>query len=191
MPRRITIVPHLSVKQLYCKYRQAKETVARSQYQILWLLASGKKTEEVAQTTGYSVQWIRELARRYNRSGIKELGDRRHNNPGGKPLVDDIQTAQLLQAIQQPAPDGGLWNGRKVAELMSDLLERPVSPQRGWEYLKAMEYRLRVPRPENQQADPQEQEVWKKNSPLRSKKYNKSTPIHKYSFGLKMNIELD
>ena len=164
MPRRITIVPHVSVKQLYCKYREAKETVARSQYQILWLLASGKKTEEVAIATGYSVQWIRELARRYNRSGIRGIGDRRHDNPGAQPLLDEVQTAQLLQAIQQPAPDGGLWNGRKVADLMSDLLERPVSPQRGWEYLKAMEYRLRVPRPENQQADRIEQENWKKNS---------------------------
>ena len=102
--------------------------------------------------------------------GIEGLGDwpvatlreRRQNNPGAKPLLDEIQTAQLLQTIQQPAPDGGLWNGRKVADLMSDLLERPVSPQRGWEYLKAMEYRLRVPRPENQQADRIEQEAWKK-----------------------------
>ena len=94
--------------------------------------------------------------------GIEGLGDRRQNNPGAKPLLDEIQTAQLLQAIQQPAPDGGLWNGRKVADLMSGLLERPVSPQRGWEYLKAMEYRLRVPRPQNQQADPIEQEGWKK-----------------------------
>lgn len=130
------------------------------------MLASGKKTEEVAQTTGYLVQWIRKLARRYNSLGIEGLGDRRQNNPGAKPLLDEIQTAQLLQAIQQPPVDGGLWNGRKVAELMSDWLQRPVSPQRGWEYLKAMEYRLRVPRPENQQADPIEQEAWKKNFQL-------------------------
>lgn len=92
------------------------------------MLASGKKTEEVAQTTGYSVQWVRELARRYNRLGIEGLGDspaetlreRRHDNPGAQPLLDEVQTAQLLQTIQQPAPDGGLWNGRKVADLMSD-----------------------------------------------------------------------
>ena len=70
--------------------------------------------------------------------------------------------AQLLQAIQGPAPDGGLWNGRKVADWMSEVLGQKVSPQRGWEYLKAMEYRLRIPRPENKQADPIEQEAWKK-----------------------------
>jgi hypothetical protein len=60
-------------------------------------------------------------------------------------------------------PDGGLWNGRKVADWMSELLARRVSPQRGWEYLPGMRYKLRSPRPEHDKADPIEQEQWKKN----------------------------
>lgn len=73
------------------------------------------------------MQWIRKLAGRYNSMGVEGLSDRRQSNPGGKPLLDEIQMAQLLQVIQQPAADGGLWNGRKVADWMSDQLERPVS----------------------------------------------------------------
>lgn len=42
----------------------------------------------------------------------------------------------LWQRLQTPPPDGGLWNSRKVAEWMSEFLERPVSKQRGWEYLQ-------------------------------------------------------
>lgn len=163
MPKRLTIACHYKTDELLNKYRQEKDPVTIRQYQIIWLLASGKKSEEVAQTTGYTVYWVRELARRYNRQGIEGLGDRRHNNAGGQTLLDEFQTAQLLQAIQEPPPDGGLWNGRKVADWMSDLLGRKVSRTRGWEYLKAMEYRLRIPRPENQQADLKEQEAWKKN----------------------------
>lgn len=48
MPKRIEIAPHLSINELQAKYRGAKNAVMRSQYQIIWLLASGKKTEEVA-----------------------------------------------------------------------------------------------------------------------------------------------
>ncbi|MDJ0599755.1 MAG: hypothetical protein QNJ37_13045 [Crocosphaera sp.] len=44
MPKRIEIAPHLSVTELQAKYRAAKNSVTRSQYQIIWLLASGKKT---------------------------------------------------------------------------------------------------------------------------------------------------
>jgi transposase len=73
-----------------------------------------------------------------------------------------VQQALLWQALQAPAPDGGLWNSRKVAEWMSDLLDRPISIQRGWEYLRSLEMRLRVPRPHHQEADPLEQEAWKK-----------------------------
>ncbi len=93
---------------------------------------------------------------------MEGLKDRRHDHRGGQPLLSDVQQALLWQALQAPAPDGGLWNSRKVAEWMSDLLDRPISVQRGWEYLRSLEMRLRVPRPHHQEADPLEQEAWKK-----------------------------
>jgi len=52
-----------------------------------------------------------------------------------------------------------------VADWMSELKGYKVSRQRGWEYLKSMKFRLRVPRPEHQQSDLLEQEEWKKKSP--------------------------
>ena len=63
-----------------------------------------------------------------------------------------------------PAPNGGLWNGRKVAEWMSQMTGKKVTRMRGWEYLKQMEYSLRVPRPEHQEISLEEQQEWKKNS---------------------------
>ncbi len=90
--------------------------------------------------------------------------------------MDEVQTAQLLQVIEGPAPDGGLWNGRKVADWMSELLERPITPQRGWEYLKAMEYSLRIPRPKNKQADLIEQEAWKKKIPHKLQELEQKYP---------------
>ncbi|QSJ19273.1 IS630 family transposase [Nostoc sp. UHCC 0702] len=64
--------------------------------------------------------------------------------------------------MQSPPVSGGLWNGQKVANWMSELLGHPVSRQRGWEYLKAMKLRLLVPRPSHKEADFAEQEEWKK-----------------------------
>lgn len=90
------------------------------------------------------------------------LGDARHQNPGPEPKLDDVCCANLLQALRGVAPDGGLWNGRKVADYLSDLIGERISRQQGWEYLKQMRLRLRVPRPEHQEANPDEQETWKK-----------------------------
>lgn len=162
MPKRITITPHLSIAELGHRYRQATDPVLRSHYQIIWLVAQGKPSEEVAAVTGYSRHWIYELVRSYNRLGAEALGDWRHQNPGAIPLLDELQQANLLQALQGVAPDGGLWNGRKVADYLSELLGVAISRQQGWEYLKQMELRLLVPRPAHQEADPMEQEAWKK-----------------------------
>ena len=56
MPRQVQIQPHLSVEELEQRYRQASDGVERSHYQIIWLLAKGRRSSEVAQITGYSRQ---------------------------------------------------------------------------------------------------------------------------------------
>jgi len=58
MPKRISIVPHVNISELEQFYRQAKNAIESRQYQIIWLLAQGKKTEEVEEITGYSRTWI-------------------------------------------------------------------------------------------------------------------------------------
>jgi transposase len=121
MPKRISIEPHLSLTELEQCYRQTKDAVERSHYQIIWLLASGRSSQEVSQITGYSLSWIYELVWGYNRIGPSALGYKSHEHPGGKTLSDDIQQAQLWQVLQSPRTDGGLWNGRKVADWISEL----------------------------------------------------------------------
>ncbi|MBD0302717.1 MAG: winged helix-turn-helix domain-containing protein [Tolypothrix sp. T3-bin4] len=41
---------------------------------------------------------------------------------------------------------------------------RRVSRQRGWEYLKQMRFRLRVPQPEHTESSLEQQADWKKKS---------------------------
>lgn len=163
MPRRITIAKHNEVSELEQLYRQAKEGVESRQYQIIWLLAQGKKTAEVEELTGYSRTWIYALVKRYNEFGVEGIGDRRRENQGTQTLIDDIQQAQLWQALQSNAPDGGLWNGRKVADWLSEVTGKRISRYRGWEILRQMTFRLRVPRPAHSNSEPCEQEAWKKN----------------------------
>ena len=116
----------------------------------------------MAAVTSYSRDWIYKLARRYNNLGPEGLADYRHENPGAEPLLTDIQQAQLWQALQEPPPDGGLWNSRKVANWIADLLDRPVPKHRGWDYLRQMDLRLKCPRTHHEDADPLEQQAWKK-----------------------------
>ena len=163
MPKRIAIVKHLSTEELFVRYRQAVEATERSRYQIVWLLATGKTVKEVSEVTGYTRIWIYQIIKRYNQDGASGLANKRHLNLGKESLLTDVQQAQLWQVLSEKAPDGGLWNGRKVADWLSELTGEKIDRRRGWEYLRQMTFRLRVTRPEHGEADFSEQEDWKKN----------------------------
>lgn len=167
MPKRLTVQAHLSLEELAARYRAAKNAVERSHWQIIWLLAQGKTTHEIAEVTGYSVAWIRALIHRYNQRGPAALGDQRHTNPGGVFILSSEQQAELQQTLDAPPPDGGLWSGPKVAVWILERTGRQVHPQRGWEYLKRLEFSQRVLRPRHAKADPAAQEAFKKTFPIR------------------------
>ena len=157
MPKKLSLSQHLSTSELLDRYRNASNVILKSHYQAIWLLSTGKTPKQVAETTSYTQTWIYQLINRYNEQGEEGLGDLRASNPGKEPL------AQLHQVLTNPAPDGGLWNGRKVAEWMSEVTGKKVTRMRGWEYLKQMEYTLKVPRPEHNEISLAEQRDWKKN----------------------------
>ena len=162
MARPLIVSPHLTLDELEQRYRRAKDPVARSHWQILWLLAGGASTAGVARSTSYSVNWVREIARRYREEGPAGIGDRRHGNPGAAPLLEVARQEALREALRGPAPDGGLWTGRSVAAWMSARLGRSVSVQRGWEWMRRLGYTPQRPRPHETRADPAAQEAFKK-----------------------------
>ena len=108
MPKRITIAAHLSKEELERRYRGAKEPFVRSHYQIIWLLASGRRTEAVAEITGFSRSWIYELVWGYNRIGPETLGDGRVGNPGAAPILDDVQQALSVASVERTCPRRGI-----------------------------------------------------------------------------------
>src|SRR5947207_12161432 len=167
MARRLTLADHLSLGEIEQQYRTARDPVARSQWQVLWLVARGEPTAAVARATGYSATWIYQIVRRYNADGAAGVGDRRRGNPGAAPLLTGAQQAELRAALAAPAPDGGLWTGGKVAAWMAAKLGRPVGAQRGWEYLRRLGLTPQVPRPRHVGADAEAQAAFKKGAPAR------------------------
>ena len=73
MQKRLAVKPHLSLEEVENHYRKAKDPVARSHWQIVWLLAQGKTTKQIVEYTGYGLSWIRTIAHRYNEGGPQAL----------------------------------------------------------------------------------------------------------------------
>ncbi len=128
----------------------------------------GRTTKEVCEVTGYSLGWVRQIARRYNERGVEGLGDRRHANPGAasRALLTRAQQQELMAVLEAPPEDGGMWSSRKVAEWIERRTgRRAVRAQRGWEYLRKLGNNTpQVPRPSQAGADPEGQAAFKKVS---------------------------
>jgi len=168
MARLLVVPPHLPPDELGRRYRRARDPVARSHWHIVWLLARGEPTAAVAAATGYSPNWVREVARRYREGGPGALGDRRHANPGGAPLLDAAGRAALGAALAGPAPDGGVWTCRKAADWIGARVGRPVAEARGWEWLRRVGFSPQRPRPREARGDPAAQAAFKKGGSRRS-----------------------
>ena len=153
MPKRITLVNHCTEQELQKHYRQSKNVVQSRQYHVIWLLAKGKTTSQVQEITGYSRTWIYQLVQRYNQFGLEGLEDKRKYNRGSQRLINNDELAQLWQVLQKNAPDGGLWNGRKVADWLTQVTGKNISRQRGWEILRQITLRSKAQRPCNIESD--------------------------------------
>lgn len=159
----------VDVEELERLYRSAKDVVARTHYQVVWLLAKGHSTGAVAELTALTPRWVSELWRRYEREGADGLGDRRRRNAGAKPLLSEEDLEALRERLRTPPDDGGLWTSQKVAAWIADRLGlEHVHTPRGWEALKKLGWSIQAPRPQNPKgAGPEEQAAFKKSSPKR------------------------
>lgn len=154
MPRHLAVAPHLTLVELEHRYRAARDPVERTHWQVVWLVAGGRTCGDVAAVVGDPVDWVRKLVGQWNAGGPAALTDHRRTNPGGTPLLTQAQQEELRTALGGPAPDGGLWTGRKVATWIGERLGRPVGAQRGWEYLRTLGFTPQRPRPREARADP-------------------------------------
>ena len=159
-----------SVEELEARFRAAKYVVERSHCQVVWLLAKGRSTSEVAEIVALSPRWVNKLARRYEAEGAEALGDRRRRNAGARPLLSAEDLEALRERLRTPPGDGGVWSGPKVARWIAARLGLVhVHPPRGWEALQKLGWSLQAPRPKNPQAaGPEEQAAFKKSSATRS-----------------------
>jgi transposase len=169
---RLTIADHLPPAEIARRYRACQDSVEKTRWQVLWLMTrpgEPRSADEAARLVGFTGNWARTLVKRYNAHGPGGLADRRATN-GRKPKLTAEQRAGLLAAIQQPPPDGGLWSGPKLRRYVGDRYGVALSHTAAWNYLKALGFRLKVPRPRHPKAATAEEQAEWKTRPGRARR---------------------
>lgn len=172
MTRVAHLHPHLAPDELAQRARQAPDTTEARRWQLLRLIADQHTIQQAARLVGLSYSYARTVLRRYNQHGPAAMRNRSrdHQPPPPRALLSPAQQAELAQALEGLAPDGGLWSGPKVAAWIQKRTGREqIHPQRGWDYLRRLGQTPHVPRPRHEQADPAAQAAFRKALPSASR----------------------
>lgn len=161
--KRLPVVEHLSHAEIGGRYRHCSDAAEKSRWHVLWLVTRPDQplsATKAAELVGFTPAWGRAILKRYNAHGPDALIDGRREN-GADPKLTTEQRAGLFAALQAEPPDHGLWSGPKVAAFVKDRFGVEVGPQTGWRWLKALGFRLVVPRPRHPKAATADQQrVW-------------------------------
>jgi transposase len=163
---KLTLEAHLPSADLHQRYRAARDAAEARRWQALWLFSQNHPIGTVATIVGLHRNSVRALIKRYNAIGPAAISDARAHNPGTRqPYLTAEQEDALRAALAQPHPDGGLWNGARVARWIAHATGRQqVYRQFGWAVLRRLGLSLQVPRPRRRQAATlEQQDEWKKN----------------------------
>lgn len=166
----MTVADHLTLNELWRKVKKAKDPIEKLRFLAVYHAKRGLTAKKIAKITLSSTRWVYEAVRRYNQGGPEALKDRRHQNPGQKPKLTLEEQRKVLEALQGPPPDGGLWTGPKLRDWVERELGKKLSLYPIYRLLHEMGFALRVPRPRHAKAEGEAQEAFKKTSSPRSRR---------------------
>ena len=157
-----TVVPHLKPEEVLERYHKAREAIEALRWLAVYHALQGATAKEIARTVHRSLRWVHLVLARYNREGPGALTDRRHHNPGRKPKLSPEESQALLQVLEGPPPDGGLWTGPKLRAWVREHFQKELSLSPIYRFLEEAGFSLQRPRPQHRRGDGEAQEAFKK-----------------------------
>ena len=174
--RGIHLEPHLSTEELECHARQAQTRGAFQRFQALYLIqARHLSAPAVAEALQVSAAAVHQWVHLYNHGGVEGItlkgrGGRR------RAYLTLEEEAALLEDLRARAGEGLLITAKAVRSQAQACLGHPVSEDYAYDVLHRHDWRKIAPRPTHPESDPEEQEAFKKNSPIWSKPRHRPSP---------------
>jgi transposase len=139
MPRKTKLESHLTLKELKSLISSTRETVARQQLKVIYMIMEGMTQREVAEKSGYSTAWVHTIVRRFNQFGPEKLKDHRKDNPGRPYRLSPEVREEMKKLVSSPPSTGGLWTGPLLVEwVQARTGEEDIDKKRGWEWLRQL-----------------------------------------------------
>jgi transposase len=183
-------IQHDTIKSLKKKQKEPIYADIRDRIRAIIMIAKRQTYGEIADTLGFSIQWVKKLAVNYTREGFAGLmlGPRK----GSEGFLSPDQLISFYTIILSGPREDELLSRYRISDLREIVKEKW-----GIEYsvggmhalLKRMKLSHVTTRPQNPKNDPEVMELWKKKPRVLSTKKRKSTRALKS--GSRMKPDMD
>lgn len=129
------------------------------------MVAQGMSCREVAKLLGDSPRTVAYWANRFEAEGLSGLADA--YRPGRPRRLDDQQLREIQEALRSSPAEYGLtaniWDGKLLSHFIRRHFDVELGIRQCQRMFRQFGFRLRKPRPLIAKADPEKQEIFKKN----------------------------
>ena len=129
------------------------------------MVAQSMSCRQVAQLLGDSPRTVAYWAKRFEAEGLSGLADA--DRPGRPSKLDQVQI-QVIETALRSHPSqyglaGNLWDGKLLSHFIGQQFGVELGVRQCQRLFRRLGFRLRKPRPLIAKADPERQEIFKKN----------------------------
>ncbi|MYC63355.1 MAG: helix-turn-helix domain-containing protein [Caldilineaceae bacterium SB0661_bin_34] len=143
---------------LHAQYRAEPEPEVRTRLHALWRLRLGEGPTVAAAVVGVGRRSVQRWLRWYREGGLARVRSRRRGGAGKPCFLTPAQQERLVAE----AAKGVFGTAQAVRDWIEAQFGVLYTVAGIYTLLERLELRLKVPRPQHPQADPQAQEAWKK-----------------------------
>ena len=147
-------------------YRQETKSEVRMRLHGLWLLRTGRRLREVAETVGVEYRTVQRWVGWYRAGGVAEVRRRRGGGHGKPSYLTPAQEA----TVKAEAATGAFHTAGEVRQWVAAQFGVSYTPTGIYSLLERLDCHPKVPRPLHAKADLDAQEAWKKGALRRPSK---------------------
>jgi len=168
----MNIVPHqlADLDELRRRIRQETNAKQRDRWRAVLLALEGKTTAEIMDKLGRSKNFVQRWVYFYRDHGLERV--RPLKQPGKRPLLPPDRHQAFLDRINR---DEQILRGQDMVEVLRQEFGVISSLNAVYDLLHRLKYEPLRPRPVNPKKNPQEEQAWKENAPLLSKRSSRHT----------------
>jgi transposase len=156
-------IQHDTIKSLKKKLKEKYYADIRDRIRALIMISKKYSYGEIADTLGFSIQWVKKLAVDYTRDGLESLMPKVRK--GSEGFLSPDQVIEFYQIVLTGPDEGELLSRYRISDL-----QEIVKKKWGIDYsvsgmhalLQRMKFSHVTTRPQNPKNDPAVMELWKK-----------------------------